>query len=280
VRRVGAHLSIAGALNNAVDSAVRINADCLQIFSGSPRGWARKPLDPAELKNFKQYAGERDIRPIFVHALYLINLSSENKELVQKSVNALVHDLKFGQHFDCAGVVVHLGSHQGAGWEAGKEKLALLIRRIIDEAGSDVPFLIENSAGQKGKLCSDLDEIRWLLDAVGRPTLGWCYDICHGWATGYAIGNQAGGKDLWAELDRLNLWDSLKCIHANDSRDPFGSGRDRHDNVGKGNIPAADFKKLLAHPKLKSIPLITEAPGLDGNGPDAFNITALKNIVS
>ncbi len=278
MRRVGAHLSIAGALTNAVDSAVKIEANCLQIFSGSPRSWARKPLNPTELTGFKKYAYDHDIRPIFVHALYLINLGSRNKELVQKSVNALIYDLKFGQYFACAGVVVHLGSLLVGDWPASREKIAVLIRQIIDEAGSNVPLLLENSAGQKGKLCSDLGEIRWLLDAVDRPTLGWCYDVCHGWAAGYSIGDDGGERDLLAELDRLELWDTLKCIHANDSRDTFGSHRDRHDNVGRGNVPAESFQKLLHHPRAKSISLITEAPGLDGKGPDAFNVAALRRF--
>lgn len=278
-RKVGAHLSVAGGYNNAVDAAVEIGADCLQIFSGSPRVWARKEIDPAALNAFKKYADDHDIRPIFVHALYLLNLTSENTELVQKSVKVLIHDLKFGSYFDCAGVVVHLGSHQGRGWETVRDNLALLIRDIIDQSESKVPFLIENSAGQSGKLCSDLSEIRWLLDAVDRPTLGWCFDTCHGWAAGYRMGGADGMKDLEQELEGLELWGSLRCIHLNDTRDGSGSGRDRHANIGQGNLPPKELQAFLWHQKVRGIPLITEAPGLDGNGPDKFNIDAIRAII-
>lgn len=275
MRRIGAHLSIAGAYTNAVDRAADIGATCLQIFSGSPRGWARRPLDPTVLANFKKYAFDRDIRPIFVHALYLINLAAENKELVQNSINALVHDLKFGSHFDCPGIIVHLGSHQGRGWEASREQVAVLIQKIIDEADSPVPLLIENAAGQK--IGSDLSEIRWLLDKVNRKSLGWCYDTCHGWAAGYSADPQERQVGLFATLKELDLFATLACLHANDSRDGFGSRRDRHENIGRGKL-GAQLALILNHPQLKALPLITEAPGLDGNGPDAYNVEALRKL--
>ena len=280
IRRIGAHLSAAGGYNNAVDAAVSIGANTVQIFSGSPRVWARKPIQEDQLVAFKKYADQYDIRPIFVHSLYLMNLASENTELVQKSKKALIHDLKFGSYFDCAGVVVHLGSHQGRGWETCREQVRVLIQEIIDEAGVTTPFLMENSAGQTGKLCSDLADIRWLLDQVKRPSLGWCYDTCHGWAAGYAVHPQSDSqRDLLAALKEYDLWSSLRCIHANDSRDSAASGRDRHDNILKGNIPKEEFVDFFNHPQIRTIPLITEAPGLDGNGPDKPNIDALKSLV-
>ncbi len=281
MRRIGAHLTSAGGPERAVDRALAIGADCLQIFSGSPRAWARRPLHEDGLRSFQKYSLEHDIRPIFVHALYLVNLASDQTELVQKSVKVLIHDLKFGAGFNSAGVVVHLGSHQGRGWLAVRENVALLIKKIIDEAAADTPFLIENSAGQNGKLCSDLSEVRWLLDTVARPSLGWCYDTCHGWAAGYyASQPQLGGKNLLTEVDRLELWPTLRCLHVNDSRDPFGDGRDRHDNIGKGQIDLTEFKMLLNHAQAQEIPIITEAPGLDGNGPDSYNLEEIKKLVS
>lgn len=277
-RRVGAHLSCAGGYTNGLDNAVRVGADALQIFSGSPRVWARKSINPSELASFGELANARDIRPIFVHALYLVNLASDSTESVQKSKNVLIHELQFGKEFNCAGVVVHLGSHQGRGWESVRDGLAYAIKEIITASQSPVPFLIENSAGQNGKIASDLAEIRWLLDAVNEPTLGWCYDTCHGWAAGYSA-TMTEGHNLIKEVSDLDLWDSLKCLHVNDSRDPFQSGRDRHANMLQGTIPKEEWEVLLNEQHIAGVPIITEVPGLDGEGPDKANIDVIRSLL-
>lgn len=279
---IGAHLSVAGGYNNAIDRAVAVGADAVQVFSGSPRVWARPAIVPAQLQAFAEYGKENGMRSIFVHALYLVNLASDSAESVQKSSNALLNDLIFGKYFNCDGVVVHLGSHQGRGWEAVKEQVVVQIQKIIDAAAeqdSQTPFLIENSAGQKGKLCSDLNEVRWLLDRVDRPNLGWCYDTCHGWAAGYSATQPADhDHDLFATLDALNLWTGLRCVHMNDSRDPFASGRDRHANIHDGTLTTQEWQALTQHPKFSQVPVITEVPGLDGNGPDAENIRRIRGL--
>lgn len=274
---IGAHLSVAGGLTKGIDRAVAIQANALQLFAGSPRSWQPKPIDAEELQEFRQYADEQGVRDLFIHALYLVNLASENKELVQKSKKALIHNLKIGEYFGCRGVVVHLGSHLGAGWESCNRHVAVLIAKILAEAGGHVPLLIENSAGQKGKLTSELSEIRWLLSEIDHPNLGWCYDTCHGWAAGYS---PTQGRDLFAEIEQYNLWSSLQCLHVNDSRDTLGSGRDRHENMLEGNVPEEDFRLILNHPRLAQVPIITEAPGFDGKGPDAENIQRIHGLMS
>ncbi len=283
MRRVGAHLSTAGGYTKAVDRAIDIGANALQIFSGSPRTWKRKPINEEEVQEFAKYAFSKDVRPLFVHALYLVNLVSDNTESVQKSKNVIIHELEFTSKIQGSGLVVHVGSHQGRGWDAVKEDLFVLLKNVLSEAYGDSPFLIENSAGQKGKLHSDLGEIRETLDAVKSPRLGWCYDTCHGWAAGYSATEQddPDRKDLFAALEEYDLWDSLKCIHVNDSRDPFNSHRDRHENIGEGSIPREELDAILNHPKLKDIPIITEVPGFDGKkSPDAENISRLRGIVN
>jgi len=283
MRRIGAHLSTAGGYNNGVDRAIEIGANALQIFSGSPRTWKRKPIDKAELAAFQKYAISHDVRPLFVHALYLVNMVSDKTESVQKSKEVLIHELEFTSIFQGAGLIVHAGSHQGRGWEAVKEGFFVLMKNILEEAAGESPLLIENSAGQKGKLHSTLGEIRETLDAVNSLRLGWCYDTCHGWAAGYsavAHNDHAERKDLFATFEKYDLWDSLKCIHVNDSRDPFGSGRDRHENIGEGTIPSEELSAILNHPKLQNVPIITEVPGFDGaKSPDAENILRLRSIV-
>jgi len=274
LRRIGAHLSTTGGIDLAVVHAAEMGANCIQVFSGSPRMWRRTPLQNIDAVKVWAAQEKFDVRPIFTHALYLVNLASDKPELVELSTQTLIHDLNFDAHIKGAGVVVHLGSHQGRGFEASKTQLVDQIKKILAATPEAATFLIENSAGQNGKIASDLGEIRWLLDQVNSKRLGWCFDTCHGFAAGFEL------KAVGQKITELGLWESLKVIHINDSRDPFDSGRDRHDNIGAGNIPAESLKTFLNLPEIAQIPLITEAPGLDGNGPDAENIARIKKILS
>jgi deoxyribonuclease IV len=293
-RKIGAHVSTAGGVDKAIKRAADIGANCVQIFSGSPRVWKRSPLDSIDTDKVFSEQEVHGVAPIFTHALYLVNLASDKPELLEKSINALKHDLKFDSLLKGAGIIVHLGSHQGRGWEADRDQVVAAMADILQDSPADSTFLIENSAGQKGKLCSDLSEIRWLMDelieklgadVVGNR-VGWCFDTCHGHCAGYAIGsetltqNPGVGHGLVAEaITELKLWPSLKLIHVNDARDPFASGRDRHANLGEGEIPAADFQKFLNLTEVKSIPLALEVPGAEKKGPDAENIARLRKMV-
>jgi deoxyribonuclease-4 len=271
-RTIGAHVSAAGGVDKALERAAAIGANCVQVFSSSPRVWARTPLskiDPVKLSSMQPQLG---IRSIFTHALYLINLASDNPEQVSKSRTALAYDLEFDALVKGSGVVVHLGSHQGRGWAASQEAVAEELRLLLAAVPASSHLLIENSAGQKGKLSSDLAEIRWLLDQVNSPKLGWCLDTCHAWAAGHKL------SEVCAVISQFQLWETLKCIHTNDSRDPFASGRDRHANLGDGTIPPQEWQAFLSDPRVAALPLILEVPGLDGNGPDAENIQRLKKL--
>ena len=273
-RRIGAHLSTTGGIDLAVAHAAEMGANCLQVFSGSPRMWRRTALQNIDAAKIWTAQEKFDVRPIFTHALYLVNLASDKPELVNLSTQTLIHDLNFDAHIKGSGVVVHLGSHQGRGFEAAKVQLVEQIKKILAATPENSTFLIENSAGQNGKIASALTEIKWLLDQVNSDRLGWCFDTCHGFAAGFELAT------LGEKITALNLWPSLKLIHVNDSRDPFDSGRDRHDNIGAGNIPAESLKTFLNLPEIVQIPLITEVPGLDGNGPDAENIARIKALIN
>lgn len=280
-RRVGAHLSAAGGYTKAVDRAVEIGADTLQIFSGSPRVWKRPEIRANELQSFQEYAHEHNIRPLFVHALYLINLVSDKTELVQKSVKTLIYELEFAQHFGGSGVILHIGSHQGRGWEASREALAVTIQHILAEADSEVPLLMENAAGQKGKVGSDLSEIAWLLREVNHPQLGWCYDTCHGWSAGYAVTDVPDKQsDLVSTLDEHELWGSLGCLHVNDSRDPYASGKDRHANMLEGSIPESEWRAIFGLERWRDVPIISEVPGFgEAKQPDAENMRRIRELL-
>jgi deoxyribonuclease IV len=287
-RWIGAHVSASGGIHLAVERAKMIGANCVQIFSGSPRVWARKPLEEVETDRFVEVAKAAEFGPTITHSLYLVNLASENPASVEKSINGLVYDLKFDSAIEGGGVVVHLGSHQGRGWEAVKEQVVKAVAEILEKTPENSTFLIENSAGQQGKLCSELGEIRWLLDQLQSSRVGWCFDTCHATCAGYALGEHQPTASEKLELrpftarqalDQFSLWETLKCIHVNDARDPFGSGRDRHANLGEGVIPPEDMQYFLNLPELHNVPSILEVPGLDNLGPDKANVDRLKALL-
>lgn len=271
-RKIGAHVSAAGGLELAIEKAVAMGGNCMQIFSGSPRVWARKSLTSLSLDKYYAKRKEMTDFPVITHSLYLINIASENPELRRKSHDALVYDLGFDSLVKGSGIVVHLGSHQGRGWQAVREQVAHEIAGVLEASPDDSTFLIENSAGQNGKLCSDFAEIRWLIDQLQTRRVGWCFDTCHGFSAGHAL------DEVVTHMGELELLEWLKVIHVNDSRDPFASGKDRHANLGEGSIPREQFEHFLAHPALRQLPLILEVPGIDGNGPDAENVQRLKAL--
>ena len=287
MRKIGAHVSAAGGPHKAVERAAEIGCNCVQVFSGSPRSWKRKPLAELDTEKLSSARMSRAIEPVVTHAIYLVNLASENEELLENSKSSLAYDLAFDAAIAGAGVVVHLGSHQGRGWEAVQRGVLERVAKLLENSPAAATLLIENSAGQKGKLSTELAEIRWMLDRLASPKVGWCFDTCHAFAGGYALGdpsnrNRGGGAaDAFAveEIERLKLWDELRCVHVNDSRDPFASGRDRHANIGDGEIPSDDLEYFLARPEITGLPLILEVPGFNNDGPDAENVRRLRELV-
>jgi deoxyribonuclease IV len=292
-RVMGGHVSAAGGIDKAIERGAVIGGNCVQVFSGSPRIWKRTPLDTIDTAKLSSEKQKYSVGPIFTHAIYLANLASDKPEHVAKSIEVLKHDLEFDALVKGSGVVVHLGSHQGRGWEAVREQVGQALVEIANTTLPNSRLLIENSAGQNGKLCSELAEIRWLFDfltdALGAKLVaqrfGWCFDTCHGFCAGYALGPESAstgeGRGILAAeaITKHQLWEHLKVIHVNDSRDPFASGKDRHANLNEGQIPPADLKYFLNLAQVKPIPLILEVPGVDGNGPDQENINRLKAIV-
>ncbi len=284
MRIIGAHVSAAGGIEKTPQRAAAIGCSSIQLFSGSPRVWRKPDLASHNVNKLFSEQKKYGVSSIFTHAIYLVNLASDKPELIKKSMATLKYDLAFDALVRGSGVVVHLGSHQGRGWEAVKDQVVAEIKQLLAESPANSTLLIENSAGQKGKLNSDLAEIKWILDQVDSPKLGWCFDTCHAHAAGYSLGEKVKEtrnvrqETALQAINRLDLWSTLKLIHVNDSRDELGDGRDRHANLGEGHIPMADFKYFLNFGKVKNIPLVLEVPGFEKKGPDAKNVAILKNI--
>lgn len=283
MRQVGAHLSTSGGLFKAVISTVEMGGNAVQIFSSSPRMWLASPPKEEVVEQFRVLKAKHEVKPVFIHAKYLVNLASDNPDLVEKSRKSLSFDFEVGKMIGASGVIVHLGSHQGRGFEAVFDQVTQEIKTILDVSESDCMFLIENAAQKKGKIGYRLEEISKLLQAVSSGRVGWCLDSCHAYNAGYFLGKTAGnpllGFDIVDEIEKYGLVGSLKCLHLNDSRDEFDSGRDRHANLGEGMMGRDELMEYVNHPKLNHLPVIIETPGFEGKGPDKKNLDILKSWI-
>lgn len=276
MRKIGGHVSTAGGVVNAITNTESIGGNCMQIFAGSPRMWARKLYTNEAVVQFNQLVDERNLRPVFIHSLYLINLGSDNPELVEKSRQSLIMDLKNGELIKSAGVVVHLGSHQGRGFESVKDQIVSEIKQILNET-KETPFLIENTAMSAGKI-GGLEEIGELLAAINDPRLQVCLDTAHLYESGWDISKQETVNSLVTKLKELKILPKVRLIHLNDSKTKLDSRHDVHANLGEGEIGQQGLKNFINHPVLANLPLLLEVPGADKMGPDAVNIQIAKSL--
>lgn len=275
---LGAHVSIAGGLPNAIENAVKIGAECIQIFSSSPGQWNGPSHNPELINKFIEQKKLYQIDPVFIHAKYLINLVSLNPRLVERSTRSLVADLRFADEIGASGVIVHLGSHQERGYERVKELLVDHVQQVIEKTPRQTRLIIENSAGQKRKLSSSIDEIADVFRAVNSKQLALCLDTCHLFAAGYDVRDKEVVDSLVHKLRASRLLERLVVIHVNDAKDSLGSHRDRHENLGEGQIGLDGLKTFVTHGAFRSLPKIIETPGFDDKGPDEYNVDILRSL--
>lgn len=279
MRRIGGHVSCAGGINNAIINTEAIGGNAIQIFAGSPRTWARSLYGAAEAQAFRESVAQKDLNPVYIHALYLTNLASDNPESVEKSMGALIIDMQNSAAIGSAGVVLHIGSHQGRGWEASRALVIESIKAVLAKTPEESILLLENSAGQQGKIGS-LAELKDILDAIPSPRLRVCLDTAHAFEAGYNTAS-AEGLEMWiGDIDKNIGLNKVELLHLNDSKTPLGSARDMHQNIGDGFIGESGIQGIINHPKLKHLPLILEVPGLEGFGPDKANIDRVKQLLS
>jgi deoxyribonuclease-4 len=280
--RIGAHVSVAGGLERAVGNARAVGCESLQVFVSNARGWAPPPVDPAGDERFRDDLEAARLDPLFVHAPYLVNLASASPVTRERSREVVAATLAKAAAIGAAGVVVHAGAALASGRSAG---LATTREALLPLAGTltapgavaaGLDLVLELTAGTRGSLASRFDEMAELLAACDHhPHLKVCMDTCHAQAAGYDLGDPAGATKALDELF-TTLGDRVVLVHANDSRDPVGAGRDRHCPIGTGTIGDQGFAAILAHPGLAALPVITETTG----DPDqmATDLTRLKRL--
>jgi deoxyribonuclease IV len=271
----GAHCS--GGIKKALDKGAAIGADTVQLFVQSPRTWRFPNHDPADLASFRTKREEADV-PVFVHALYLVNLGAPDDEIYAKSVETMRSTMDAACAIDAEGVVFHVGSHLGAGFEAGLERVVPAMGQVLERSNERTWLLMENSAGAGGTIGRSLDELAVIFDALdGHKRLGICLDSCHLFVSGIDVTDRSALDDLLKDLDKRIGLDRLRLLHANDAKAPLGSNRDRHDNIDDG-LMGEGLGVFLAHPKLQSLPAVLEVPGADGHGPNADEIRKLREL--
>ena len=298
-RRLGAHLPLADGMVKAVDRASAIGASAIQIFSDNPTAWRRRAAPPVELPTFRDRLLAADIRPVAIHASYLINLAGSEPTFHVRSIDLLAQELHDAPSFGARLVNVHIGSHLGHGVDVGVQQVAdgagraLATADILTaldgaedgvEAGVPAMLVLENSAGSGGGLGVDLDELSAIARAlaergIGPERVGFCLDTAHAWGAGADLATPAAADDFLAEFDdRIGLG-RLVMVHLNDSRAERGSRMDRHEHLAAGRIGAAGLAHLLRHPGLRHAAYLLETPGMD-EGYDAINLTRALDLAA
>jgi deoxyribonuclease IV len=273
---LGAHCS--GGVKGALDRGVEIGADAVQLFTQSPRTWRTPKPDPEAYAAFRERRAEAGIGSVLCHALYLCNLAAPDDTVYEKSVATLAATVDIGCAIEAEGVVFHVGSHLGAGLDAGLDRVEAAMRTVLARCSDTTWLLMENSAGTGGTIGRSIEELAILYDRLDAdPRLGICLDSCHLYASGYDVTDEAALDKALDELDEGIGLDRLRALHVNDSKTPLGSNRDRHDNVLDG-LMGEKLGVFLGHPKLQGLPAVLEVPGTNGKGPDAEQVTRLKEL--
>ena len=276
--QIGAHVSSSGGIHTAIDRAEAIGADSVQVFTQSPRTWRQTNHDPATFDRFRERREESGMGGVLCHALYLCNFAAPDDAIYEKSIVALRSTMEIASAIGADGVVVHVGSHLGAGLDKGLERVVPALEQVLELCSDDTWLLMENSAGAGGTIGRSIDELATIfrrLDA--HPRLGVCLDSCHLYVSGVDVTDRSALDATLDELDSFIGFDRLRALHVNDSAAPLGSNRDRHENIGEGLL-GENLGVFLGHPRLQGLPAVLETAGPDKRGPDANEIRKTKEI--
>jgi deoxyribonuclease-4 len=292
--RFGAHVSSSGGISKAIGRGRDLGCESLQVFTHNPRTW--RPINHAadEVAAFRALAAEAGMGPLVSHGLYLINLGAPDRDvpsgppgkpatamrnIYRSSVESLRQHLVIGEELGLEGVVLHVGSCKGSTEPESIERIGAGIAEALDAAPGRCCVFLENTAGAGDTIGRTFVQLRRVADLVGRPErLAFCLDTQHLFASGYPIHEPGGIDRVLGEFDAEVGMDKLRCLHLNDSKVAFASNRDRHENLGDGEIGEEGLRRVLGCPELQGLPVILEVPGLDGSGPDLENMRRARRL--
>lgn len=279
---LGAHMSIGGGVHRAIERARSIDCTAAQMFVKNNMQWFARPLTCEEIRAFRNHVQRGELWSIFAHANYLINLAATNPQFHANSLRALAEELTRADQLELPFLVLHPGAHLGAGEDAGLEKIAKSIDRVlakIPEAKTKIA--LETTAGQGSCLGDKFEHLAWIIHHVREPErLCVCLDTAHVFAAGYDISSESGAKKTFGEFDRVIGLDRLAAIHVNDSKTPRGSRVDRHQHIGKGKIGLAAFRFIMRDRRFRKIPKVLETPKGKDLTEDTENLKTLRALMT
>jgi deoxyribonuclease-4 len=255
---IGAHVSQAGSLSNAVQRGVERGCEAIQIFNQSPRMWRPTAYGEQDFAAFREQLQASPIRAVLIHAVYLINCASEDPEMREKSLASLTQSLRVGAGIGAVGVVLHPGSAKRGAVDKAIERAGRVIKEALAES-EDCPLQLEDTAGAGGTLGRSFAELAALIKASGGDQrLGLCLDSCHLLASGYDIRTPQGLSETLEQCDRVVGLERLGALHVNDSMTPLGSNRDRHAVLGEGELGEGGCATFLSEPRFARLPCVLE----------------------
>jgi deoxyribonuclease-4 len=276
---IGAHVSTAGGLANAVGRGAERGCAAIQVFHQSPRAWRPTAYGEEDFAAFREALPGSGIKTVVVHAIYLINCATKDREVRRKSLVSLEHALRVGEGIGAAGVVLHAGARKREPHGPSVERAGKVIAEALTRTDS-CHLLLENTAGTQGPLGRNMDELAELVEAAGGgPRLGACLDSCHLLAAGFEIRTPQALTEVVDEFDAKVGLDRLRCIHVNDSKVPLGANLDRHANLGEGELGDRGLSVFLSEPRFDAMPaLIETGEGPDGHGPGPADVEKAKRL--
>lgn len=279
--RLGAHMSISGGIEKAVERGLKVGCETIQIFTKSSNQWDAAPLTQSQIRRFQSALKASGIYPAFAHTAYLINLASPNPEVFRRSREALRLELERAEALGLQFLILHPGSSKGSSEVQAIRRVAEAVAWSLDRAKSaHVMLLYEIGAGQGDSIGHRFEHLAELMKWTDRPgRVGICLDTCHMFASGYDLRTPSAYEKTMEDFDRLVGFAHLRVVHLNDSKRPLGSRVDRHEHIGRGQIGLAGFRCLLNDPRLKGIPMVLETPKDDECTEDRMNLAVLRSLI-
>jgi len=278
---LGTHVSVSGGLHRAFERGTKIGCTTMQIFTKNSSQWTGRAFTKEDIASYKIARGKSTINPVFSHAAYLINLCTINPAILERSRNAFWDELQRAEALGLHGVIVHPGSHLGAGEEEGISRIAESLNAVHEKTGVISPLtVLETTAGQGSSIGYRFEHLQKIIELTEAPErIGVCIDTCHLFAAGYPIGTEEGWHATIKGLENTVGLTRLAAIHVNDSKKPLGSRVDRHEHIGKGLIGRLGFTLLMNDPRLTGIPKILETEKSDDMHEDVENMEYLRSLV-
>jgi deoxyribonuclease-4 len=279
---IGGHVSAAGGLVKAIERGSNLGFSVIQIHPSPPQSWSKPKASAEDIVLFNDTLAKSTVKKVFFHNIYLTNFASTDQLIWDNCITATRSYLELGNKIHNQGTITHLGSHKGLGLAAVLPQLISGLRLALAEMSPESPFIIENTAGGGGTIGRTLEEINLITDQISNdyPEVKICIDTCHAFAAGIPIHTETGLNQFIEEFKRRFGLDRLACIHLNDSKHPFNSNKDRHENIGDGFIGNEAFARIFHHPDLQKVPFILEVPGIEGTGPDLINRMRVEKLAS